>query len=83
MKEEMRKKSLSEAYFKNLGPGKRFMLGRFVLKVVPGFLCVGCFLNSKGVDCNLLKDNGFIPHCQGAARADQQDVVFKEVVNGK
>ncbi len=75
----MRKKSLSAVYFKNLGLGKRFMLGRYVLEVKPGFLCIDCCLNRICIDCNLLRQNGLIPHCQAASREDAQNVVFKEV----
>lgn len=83
MKNAMRNKSLSGPYFKNLGPGKRFMLGRFILEVTSGCPCIGCFLSHKSIDCYQLRKQGFIPQCQGAKRPDKQDVVFKEVKNEK
>lgn len=75
------KNKLEPEEFEQLPVGDAFILGNTELEVVVQIGCTGCFLDREGIHCTTLQKYGIIPQCSRRARADRDQVIFKEVKN--
>lgn len=77
------KNKLEPEEFEQLPVGDTFILSNTELEVVAQIGCAGCFLAREGIYCTALQECGIIPQCRWRARADKNQVIFKEVEDGQ
>lgn len=77
------KNQLEPEEFEQLPVGDTFILGNVELEVVVQIGCTGCFLDREGIYCTALQECGIRPQCSRRARADKNQVIFREVEDGQ
>lgn len=77
------KNQLEPEEFEQLPVGDTFILGNVELEVVVHIGCKGCFLDREGIFCTILQKYGIRPQCSRRARADKNQVIFREVKDGQ